>query len=106
MGDGVTDNGGGRMTVFGATLLELMARRGVTQWKELSELLRRAGYDYKPQRISNWAFGRHPADKRFGRAVSEVLGLNDDEVTRLARAYMLGQDRPVQVLEVGEAPSG
>lgn len=85
------------LTVFGATLLELMARRGLTQWKELSEKLQAAGHRYSPPSISNWAHGKHPADKAFGAAVAEALGLDDEEITKLARAYMLGQGVPVKV---------
>ncbi len=86
----------GTMTVFGATLMELMVRRGITQWKQLSEKLLEGGYVYKPSRISNWAYGRNPADKAFGRAMVEVLDLDEEETTKLARAFMLGQQEPVR----------
>lgn len=82
----------GKLTVFGATLLDLMARRGLRQWKELSALLDERGYSYSAPRISHWAFGRHPAERAFGRAVAEALDLDEKETTRLARALMLGQD--------------
>lgn len=86
------------LTVFGATLLELMVRRGLTQWKELSDLLQQdRGYHYSPQSISNWAFGKHPADKTFGKAAAEALNLDDEETTKLARAFMLGQNVPVKM---------
>lgn len=81
--------------MFGATLLDLMVRRGIRQWKELSALLEERGFSYSAGRISHWAFGRHPAERGFGRAVAEVLDLDDEETTRLARALMLGQDVPV-----------
>ena len=76
-------------------MVDLMGRRGLRQWKELSALLGERGYSYSAARISHWAFGRHPAERGFGRAVAEVLGLDDEETTRLARALMLGQDVPV-----------
>lgn len=94
---------GGRLTVFGATLVDLMARRGLRQWKELSALLGEKGYPYSAARISHWAFGRHPVERGFGRAVADVLGLDEAETTRLARAVMLGQDVPMGTSLRGEA---
>ena len=101
----MAEEAGGTLTVFGATLLELMGRRGLRQWKELSARLEQGGYCYKAPRISNWAFGRHPAERGFGRAVADVLGLNEEETTRLARALMLGQDVPVGTPLRGEKGS-
>ena len=86
---------GGTLTVFGATLLELMARRGVRTWSRLSAMLRQAGYNFTPQRISNWAYGLHAADRRIGRALREVLELDEDEEIKLALAFLNGQDEKI-----------
>lgn len=86
---------GGRnssITLFGAVLLELMAKRGLRRWTDLSAELARVGYEFKPPRISNWAYGRHAVDKDFGKAVSDALLLDDDEKTQLAMAFLFGQD--------------
>ncbi len=88
----MTETKTGQLTVFGATMLELMARRGVRQWKTLSDLLSEQGHDYKPARISNWAYGRHPVNRSFGRAFNEVLELGEEERHQLADAFLFGQE--------------
>jgi hypothetical protein len=85
-----------RLTVFGATVLQLMARRGISRWSCLVEVLRRGGYEFKASRISNWAYGRHSVDRHFGQALAEVLQLTEEEETQLARAYLFGQVGPVK----------
>jgi hypothetical protein len=89
------------LTVFGATVLELMSRRGLRTWVELSRLLAGNGYDFKPPRISNWVHGRHPVSRDFGRALIKTLNLSDDEITELARAFLMGQRERV----TGVAPT-
>ena len=79
------------MTIFGATVLELMASRGLRTWTALSAKLEAEGFDYKPSTISNWAFGRHAADRRFGQALATVLALDAGERQRLADAFLFGQ---------------
>jgi hypothetical protein len=79
------------LTVFGATVLELMARRGIMGWAALSRLLAEHGYDYKPPRISNWAYGRHAAAAAFPVALREVLQLDEEEAALLAKAFAYGQ---------------
>jgi hypothetical protein len=79
------------LTVFGATLLELMARRGPMGWAALSRLLGEHGYDFKPPRITNWAYGRHAAPHAFPVALREVLQLDEKEAALLAKAFAYGQ---------------
>jgi hypothetical protein len=79
------------LTVFGATLLELMARRGITGWNSLSSLMSSKGYDFKPPRISNWAYGRHTIVPAFHMALREVLQLDEEEEALLAKAFTYGQ---------------
>lgn len=100
------ENGAGaKMTVFGATLLEMMARRGLREWKQLSLLLEDRGHHFSPSTLSHWAFGRHTVHRTFGRAVAETLDLDDAEVTQLARAVMLGQGVPAGTPLRGERAS-
>jgi hypothetical protein len=95
---------GGKLTVFGATVLELMSRRGLRTWTALSALLEDSAFYYKPSRISNWAFGRHAVDRYFGHALATALDLTPEERGRLADAFLFGQDVPIG-LEV-KLPSG
>jgi hypothetical protein len=83
------------LTVFGATLLELMARRGITGWNSLSSLMSSKGYDFKPWRISNWAYGRHAPPCAFPVALREVLQLDEEEAALLAEAFAYGQDERI-----------
>jgi hypothetical protein len=79
------------LTVFGATVLELMARRGIMGWSALSRLLAEHGYDYKPPRITKWAYGRHTIVPAFPMALREVLQLDEEEAALLAEAFTYGQ---------------
>jgi hypothetical protein len=79
------------LTVFGATVLELMARRGITGWNSLSSLMADKGYDFKSPRISNWAYGRHAAPSAFPVVLREVLQLDEEEAALLAEAFTYGQ---------------
>lgn len=90
----MTEPRSGRLTEFGAVVMELMSRRGITQWAALSALLKENNHDFKPARISNWIYGRHPVNRAFGRALNEVLRLNDGERRKLADAFLFGQDTP------------
>jgi hypothetical protein len=83
------------LTVFGATVLELMARRGIMDWSALSRLLAEHGYHFTQARMSNWAYGRHAAPSAFPVALKEVLQLDDEEETLLARAFTYGQDERI-----------
>jgi hypothetical protein len=84
------------LTVFGATVLELMARRGIMGWAALSRLLAEHGYDYKPSRISHWAYGRHAASHAFPVALREVLQLDEEEAL-LAKAFAYGQEERITI---------
>jgi hypothetical protein len=86
----------GTLTVFGATVLELMASRGLRTWVELSARLAGEGFDFKPSRISNWAFGRHAANRYFGHALATTLRLTQEERQQLADAFLFGQDQKVR----------
>lgn len=91
-------DGGVKLTVFGATMLELMGKRGITGWTSLSDHLAKGGYDFKPPRISNWAYGRHPVSGDFARAFASTLELDEEEATRLALAFTYKQDEKVKLL--------
>jgi hypothetical protein len=80
------------LTVFGAAILELMASRGITGWNSLSSLMKSKGYDFKPPRISNWAYGRHAVSHEFTRAFATTLDLDEAEKVKLAKAFTFGQD--------------
>lgn len=81
----------GRLTVFGATLLELMVRRGIRTWGKLSAMLEDEGHHFTPQRISNWAYGRHAVSNAFSEALLDVLDLQEEEKRQLAMAFTFGQ---------------
>ena len=81
-----------RLTVFGATVLELMIKRGVRTWTELAAMLEELGYHYSSGSFSHWSYGRHAAPKTLPGALVEVLGLDDTERTRLGMAFAYGQD--------------
>lgn len=86
----------GKLTVFGATLLELMARRGIRSWSALSAMLEAKGHHYTPQRISNWVYARHAVSNEFTEALLDVLeDMSQDEIHRLAMAFTFGQRTPV-----------
>ena len=79
------------LTVFGAAVLELMARRGIVGWSALSRLLAEHGYDFTQARMSKWAYGRHAAPTAFPMALREVLQLDEEEAALLAEAFTYGQ---------------
>jgi hypothetical protein len=81
-----------QLTVFGATLLELMSKRGTRSWTALSALLAKGGYTFQPSRMSNWAYGRHAAAHEFVSALREVLQLDEEEAVHLAKAFAYDQE--------------
>lgn len=95
----------GQLTVFGATVLELMARRGIRNWSTLSTLLEEHNYNFKPSRISNWAYGRHAVDPEFGRALAVVLDLDTSARGELAEAFLFGQREKVNGAELATSSS-
>jgi hypothetical protein len=72
-----------------------MARRGPMGWAAHSRLLAEHGYDFKPPRITNWAYGRHAAPSAFPLALREVLQLDEEEAALLAEAFTYGQDERI-----------
>lgn len=85
----------GQLNEFGATVLSLMAEKGLTQLKELSEQLALEDEQVSPSRLSNWFHGRNAAPPRIPRAIAKALKLDDERKQRLANAYAYGQDVPV-----------
>lgn len=81
-----------RLTVFGATVLEQMIKRGVRTWTELAAMLEERGHAFSPGSFSHWSYGRHAAPKTLPGALVDVLGLDDAERTRLGLAFAYGQD--------------
>jgi hypothetical protein len=79
------------LSVFGAAVLELMARRGIVGWSALSRLLAEHGYDFTQARMSKWAYGRRAAPTAFPMALREVLQLDEEEVALVAEAFTYGQ---------------
>ncbi len=84
------------MTEFGRTLYSLMLDRGIEYRQDLAEMLTEGGYKISQQTISNYMNGRRAVDPDFPLFVSEVLDLDDQEQTRLARAYAFGATRLTQ----------
>lgn len=84
------------MTEFGRTLLGLMLSRGIEYRQDLAEMLTEAGYKISQQTISNYMNGKRNIDPDFPTFVSEVLDLDEEEQTRLARAFSYGATRLTQ----------
>ncbi len=82
---------GTALTRFGAVVLSLMAERGVTTVAGLCAVLADHGKEYKRSRISNWLYGKHPADAAFCQAMDAVLELREEERVKLALAFTFGQ---------------
>jgi hypothetical protein len=83
------------LTVFCAAVLELAIRRGIRRWMDLSLHLKTHGYDFKPSRHSNWAYGRHVVDSTLPPALRDALALTDEEAVELATAFAYGQDERI-----------
>src|SRR5688572_9129381 len=58
----VLESGRELKAAYCAAVLELAIRRGIRRWTDLSLHLKPHGYDFKPSRHSNWAYGRHAVD--------------------------------------------
>ncbi len=94
------------MTEFGLLLSELMRERGITEPGELSVRLIEAGYWFTEQTVRDYMSGRvERPDPAFGRGVAEVLRLNEEEKTNLARNFLFGHVRPTGTEEGNEAAS-
>ncbi len=79
------------MTVFGSVVVQLMAPRGLRRWSELRERLARGGAEFVYTSITNWVYGRHAVNREFPLALDRILGLTQEERTRLALAFLFGQ---------------
>lgn len=80
-------------TLFGYTVYELMRSRGIERQEDLAECLSEvSGETYKQQRLSRYLMGNRPAYKRLPKHLSDALELDEEERTRLAKAYAYGQE--------------
>lgn len=77
----------GRRTGFGLYVYRLMVDRGMTEQKELLEVLRGVGYDTVAQNLSNWLSGTRPP-KEFLAALIQALELSAAEEVELYRKYV------------------
>jgi hypothetical protein len=85
--------GTGRLTIMGEHMLAVMNARGISSWTGLAERIwRKTGVRYKPARISNWAYGRHPINLEFARAFVMALDLNAEERAEWHEAFLFGHD--------------
>jgi hypothetical protein len=79
------------MTEFGLLLSELMRVRGITEPRELSVRLIEAGYWFTGDTVRDYMSSAvEQPDPAFGRGVAEVLGLDEEEKTKLARNFLFG----------------
>ena len=83
------------LTEFGATVLALMAERGITSQEALARLLREKGFEITQTSISAWLYGKYSAPPGFPETLVEALQLNESQKMRLAVAYSYGQRRPL-----------
>jgi hypothetical protein len=78
---------------MGRHMLDVMERRGIPTWRALSErIASRTGARFGPARISNWAYGRHPASLEFARAFGLGLDLSPEERAEWHEAFLMGHD--------------
>lgn len=89
------------LTVFGATVLELIIKRGIRGWTELSALMREHGHYFGPSSLSSWSYGRNAASKAFPGVFAEALQLDAEERARLADAFAYGQDEKITPEHLG-----
>lgn len=75
------------MSGFGFCVIELMAKRRMSQQKELLLALRGVGYTTKAQNLSNWLHGTRPP-REFVQAVVKALNLSREEEAELYRKYV------------------
>lgn len=90
------------MTEFGLLLAELMQCRGIVCPAELAALLISAGYYFDQGAVLAHMQGvEGEPDYDLVRGASKVLGLNQEEKTRLTVAFLFGQ-RPVPAVPPAE----
>lgn len=80
-------------TEFGSTLLSLMYSKGLRNAADLSALLEEYGVEVSRQSINEYLVGSHSPKWTFVSGVADALELDEDESTRLARAYAYGQGK-------------
>lgn len=80
------------LTPFGRVVMSLAAEYGIPSRAALIRLLKRQGYDFPSSTVAAWLYGRNQVDRSFPLALVEALQLTEDERTRLAINFMLGQD--------------
>lgn len=83
---------GPRLTRFGATVLTILANRGVRQTNVMIRDMAAKGKHYKRQRVSAWLYGRHPVHHKFPKDLEATYPLSEDERVRLALDFTFGQD--------------
>lgn len=85
------------LTQFGATVLSLMAEKGITTHAELLRLLDREGLRISQPGFSAWLYGKNPAAKDFPVKFTRALHLDEPQKMRLAMAFTYGQSKPVSL---------
>jgi hypothetical protein len=83
------------LTEFGATVLSLMAEKGVRTQGELVDLLEHEGLKVSQPGLSGWLYGRHGVQKEMPVALAEALKLDEKQRTRLALAFTYGQTKSI-----------
>ena len=83
---------GPRLTRFGATVLTILARRGIRQIAVMLKHMEANGKHYKRQRVSAWLYGRHPVHHKFPKDLEETYPLDEEERIALALDFTFGQD--------------
>lgn len=86
------------MTEFGATVLSLMAERGIRTQKDLAARLKDDhGEQVNARRLSPWLRNVNAPPAWLPRSIREGLNLSEDQTMRLAKAYTFGADRKIEV---------
>jgi hypothetical protein len=88
----------GRLTEFGATVMALMASRGIKHLTVLSAHMREEGCRASSSSLSNWFLGKNSPPSRVPAAIGRALELDEEERITLAMAYTYGQDIPARGL--------
>lgn len=81
-----------RLTPFGRVVMSLAAERGIPSRAALLRRLDEAGYEFASSRVGAWLYGRNQVDRSFPLAIVKALSLEEEERSRLAINFMLGQE--------------
>lgn len=78
------------MCPFGHALNQIMVRRGIYEWQDLREALKRVGYDIGQSQLSQYVHGkRNPREpQKLFAAIDRALKMTEDERCWLALAFM------------------